>query len=202
MLTQNLPSYWESKYNKDEDGWDLGKSTPALQDFFKHELCPKEGRVLVPGAGRGYDAKAWAEKGHETLAVDFCPTAVDALENLSRTEDNLESLDHDIFELQPKEHGSFDVIYEYTCFSAIHPGRRDEYFEVWYRMLKDDGRIFAFFYPLCNDSTMQGPPHPTSEGELLARMDDIFEVEHKIKIENSAEGREGKEEIWVLKKVL
>jgi SAM-dependent methyltransferase len=202
MLTQNLPDFWENKYSNDEANWDLGKTTPALENFFNHELCPKEGRVLVLGAGRGYDAEAWALKGYETVAVDFCPTAVDALESLSRKHENLTAVDSDLFEIDPKKLGEFDIIYEYTCFSAIHPGRRDEYFEVWYKMLKDDGVVASLFFPISMDSPNQGPPHPTSEGELMARLDGIFDIENKITPEGSIAEREGLEQFWMLKKVL
>jgi methyl halide transferase len=203
MLTQNLSDFWEKLYSKQENTWDLGTVTPALLEYFKHSTCPKEGRVLVPGAGFGHDALAWAERGHETLAVDFCPTAVDALEMLSRKNKNLSIVDADLFELDPKDHGLFDIVYDYVTFASVHPGRRDEYFEVWTKMLKDDGLILFFLYPIDNHSNpMQGPPHCTSEGELLARMDGIFDVEQRIKPTNSVPQREGKEEIWLLRKAI
>jgi methyl halide transferase len=202
MLTQNLPDFWEKKYSNGDDGWDLGKPTPALESFFNTEFCPKEGKVLVLGAGRGFDALAWAQKGHSVVAVDFCPTAVDSLESLSRKYENMDSLDIDLFELDPKKHGQFDIIYEYTCFSAIHPGRRDEFFEVWYKMLKDEGLIISLFYPLSNENPNAGPPHPTSEGELMARLDGIFDISNRVKPENSIPDRVGKEEFWLLKKVI
>ncbi len=202
MLTQNLPDFWEKKYSNDEANWDLGQPTPALTHFFNHPACPTEGKVLVLGAGRGYDAEAWVNRGHEVVAVDFCPTAVDALESLSRKHSKLTAVDSDLFELDPKKLGQFDIIYEYTCFSAIHPGRRDEYFEVWYKMLKDDGVVVSLFFPISNDSPNQGPPHPTSEGELMARLDGIFEIENQVHPEESAAGREGLEQFWMLKKVL
>jgi SAM-dependent methyltransferase len=202
MLTQNLPEFWEERYTEGQDDWDLGTVTPSLLDFFNHPICPKSGRILVLGAGRGWDAEEWAKRGYEVVAVDFCPTAVDCLESLSRKYPNLTAVDKDLFELQPKAFGQFDVIYEYTCFSAIHPGRRDEYFEVWQRMLKDDGFVAAFFFPISNASTMQGPPHATSEGELMARLDGIFNIESQADISNSPAGREGLEKLWILRKEL
>lgn len=206
MLTQNLPDFWENLYSEGKDYWNLKGATPALKEFFKHKSCPAQGNVLVPGAGRGFDAEAWALRGHDVLAVDFCPTAVDALDSLSRKHKNLKALDLDLFELSPKDAKKggqqFDIIYEYCCFSAIHPGRRDECFEVWYKMLKDDGVVIAFFYPLMMGNTMQGPPHCTTEGELMARLGGIFDIAEKIKPNKSVDPRKGKEEIWLLKKCL
>jgi SAM-dependent methyltransferase len=206
MLTQNLPEFWESLYAEEKDYWNLKKVTPALEEFFKHPSCPAAGSVLVPGAGYGYDAEAWALRGHEVLAVDFSATAVDELDRLSRKHKNLKSLDLDLFELSPKNPKKggmqFDIIYDYCTFSAIHPGRRDECFEVWQKMLKDDGVVIAFFYPLMNGNTMQGPPHCTSEGELMARLGGIFDIAERIPVTGSIPSRQGKEAIWLLKKCL
>ena len=162
--------------------------------------------MLIPGAGFGYDAEAWALRGHEVLAVDFAPTAVDELDHLSRKHKNLRSLDLDLFTLSPKDAKrggqQFDIIYDYGAFSAIHPGRRDEFFEVCYKMMKDDGVFICLMYPLMNGKTMQGPPHCMSEGELMARLDGVFDIVERIKPTNSIPGREGKEEFWLMKKCL
>lgn len=206
MLTQNLPDFWDALYSEGKDYWNFKKATPALLKFFEHPSCPKTGSVLVPGAAFGYDAEQWAIKGHDVLAVDFSPTAADELDRLSRKYKNLKSLDLDFFDLSPKDSKKggqlFDIIYEYSTFSAIHPGRRDEYFEVWYKMLKDDGVIISLFYPLVEGNTFQGPPHSTTEGELMARLGGIFDVIEKIPAEDSLPNRSGKEEFWILKKII
>lgn len=73
---------------------------------------------------------------------------------------------------------------------------------MWQKMLKDDGVVIAFFYPLMNGNTMQGPPHCTSEGELMARLGSIFDVAERIEVNESVPSRKGKEAIWLLKKCL
>ncbi len=206
MLTQNLSEFWENLYSEKKDYWDLQGPTPALLEFFNHESVPKakEGSVLVVAAGRGHDAAAWASRGHDVVAVDYCPTAVDALDSLQRKHKTLKTIDLDLFELSPKDPKkcgqTFDIVYDYGCFTAIHPGRRDELIEVWHKMLKPDGVVIAFFYPLTNGNTMQGPPHCTTEGELMARLDGIFDVTERIIPKESVKGRAGKEQIWLLKK--
>jgi SAM-dependent methyltransferase len=207
LLTQNVPEFWERIYASGGDNWSLPGATPALLEFFEsplHSQYPPSGSVLVPGAGLGKDAIAWMERGYDVLAVDFCPTAVDALGTLAYKHPKIKSLGLDMFELSatdPKKGGhQFDIVYEYNTFSAVHPGRRDEYLEMCHRMLKDDGVFIAFFFPLTAGNTMQGPPHRISEVELMARLDGIFEVEAKFKPTKSVPRRAGKEEIWVLKK--
>ncbi len=200
MLTQNLAEYWEKLYKKKKDSWSLGHSTPAMLEFFDHPACPKSGRVLVPGAGMGYDAAEWARRGYETLAVDFAQTAFESLCKWSDELSKLSVLKLDLFDLSPKSTESFDIVYEYACFSSIHPGRRDEYFEIWHKMLKDDGLVIAIFYPLIEQTNLEGPPHPTSELELMARLDGVFEIVDQIVPTQTTEARQGQEQIWLLKK--
>ena len=200
MLTQNLPEYWENLYQTSKDAWELGKVSPILTEFFKHPSCPKKGRVLVPGAGRGFDAAAWAERGHDTVAVDFAQTAFDTLTSVASKHPKLSALKIDLFEMNPKSTEPFDIVWEYGCFSAIHPGRRDEYFEVWEKMLSPGGIVIAAFFPMIRGTSLGGPPHPTSEGELMARLDGVFDITERIVPKKSMPDRVGKEEIWLLKK--
>ncbi|MDR2579860.1 MAG: methyltransferase domain-containing protein [Fibromonadaceae bacterium] len=203
LLTPSLPQYWESLYR--EDAWNLGKATPALLEFFESPLCPKSGDVLVPAAGRGFDAEAWAKRGHNVLAVDFCPSAVDALEILSNKNDNLTVLNLDLFSLSSHDEKragkKFDIIYDHCAFNCVHLGRRDEYIEVWLRMLKDDGLIIGFFYPLCNKNS-ESLLNSVTESELVARFDGLIKIEEKIVPKKSVRERAGKEEIWLLRKIL
>jgi hypothetical protein len=207
-LTPNIPQYWENLYAKGKDDWSLGKAAPPLLDFFKSPLCPQIGDVLVPAAGRGFCADAWAKRGHKTVAVDFCPTAVDSLEMLAKNNSNLTALNLDIFLLSPRNEKrggkKFDIIYDYCCFNSIHPGRRDECVEMWQKMLKDDGLVVGFFGPL-SDNGKEGreslPPYSISISELEVRLSGMFNIEERIAPKNSVKKRIGKEEIWLLRKI-
>jgi SAM-dependent methyltransferase len=200
MITQNLPEYWEDLYREKKDEWSLDQVSPPLLDFLEHPSCPKEGRVLVPGAGKGYDAAEWARRGYDTLAVDFSQTAFESMSTLAEQNSKLSAVKLDLFDLTPKSTELFDIVYEYTCFCAVHPGRRDEYFEVWHKMLKPDGIVVACFFPIIEHTSLDGPPHPTSEGELMARLNGVFDVVEQIDVKNSIPERAGKEQIWILKK--
>jgi len=209
-LTPNIPQYWEMLYEQGKDNWDLGKATPALLDFFKHPQCPKDGDVLVPGAGRGWDAEAWAKRGHNVIAIDFCSYAFDTLEKLSDKMNNLTALNTDMFLLNPSEKKvsgkKFDIIYDYFSFNSIHPGRRDEYIEMLLRMIKDNGLVIGFFCPLNDERYGDNPPYSISREELEVRFNGMFNIENKIVPQNSATdsmgNRAGIEEIWLLRKII
>jgi cyclopropane fatty-acyl-phospholipid synthase-like methyltransferase len=209
-LTPNIPQYWEMLYEQGKDDWDLGKATPALLEFFEHPSCPRSGDVLVPGAGRGWDAEAWAKRGHNVIAIDFCSSAFDILEKLSDKINNLIALNTDMFLLNPsdkKVYGKkFDIIYDYCSFNSIHPGRRDEYIEMLFRMLKDDGLMIGFFFPLNDERYNETPPYSISRSELEVRLNGMFKIENKIvpkkSVKDKTVDRTGIEEIWLLRKII
>ena len=208
-LTPNVPQFWEKLYAEGKDIWTFGKAAPPLLDFFKSPLCPKSGDVLIPAAGKGFCAEAWAKRGYNTVAVDFCPTAVDYLELLTDKYDNLTVLNMDIFLLDPHDEKrcgrKFDIIYDYCGFNSIHPGRRDECVEMWHKMLKDDGLVIGFFGPL-SDKGGEGqeavPPYSISRSELEVRLEGSFDIKKKIIPKRGFKTRIGREEIWLLRKVL
>jgi len=206
-LTPNVPQYWEMLYEEGRDVWDLGEATPALLDFFKHPACPEAGSVLVPAAGKGWDAEAWAKRGHNVVAVDFCSSAFDSLEKLSESNSNLTALNTDMFLLNPRKTKQFDIIYDYFGFNSVHPGRRDECVEMWLRMLKDNGFLIGFFCPLGDEKYGEIPPYSISKEELEARFKGIFDIKERIVpeksiIDRAGTDRTGKEEIWLLRKIV
>ncbi len=200
MITQNLSIYWDRLYQKEHPEWILKEEHPNFQNLFEFkELFSKSGRVLVPGAGYGYDAVAWAKKDYNVLAVDFSQPAYSKLLEWVKDLPNLSAIKLDIFEINPQNTQPFDIIYESGCFSALHPGRRDEYFEIWEKMLKDDGVIIAHFNNLPH-ANMEGPPHSSTNTELSARLDGIFDVIKKILVKSPRQFFQGEQEIWFLKK--
>src|SRR6266478_2649711 len=67
------PEFWEKRFRESFTPWDAGRVPAALEQFLKTE--PRDQRVLIPGCGSGYEVRAFAEAGLETLAIDFAPAA-------------------------------------------------------------------------------------------------------------------------------
>src|SRR5262249_53693009 len=70
----------------------------------------------------------------------------------------------DIFTLASAYPGFFDGVWEYTCFCAIDPRRREEYVRVVHAILRPGGTLLACFFPL--RARPQGPPFPVSQTEI------------------------------------
>jgi SAM-dependent methyltransferase len=165
----NSPDKWDANYEQGTDGWDLGGPTPVFQGLLRSQrLVP--GRMIVLGAGRGYDAREFARHGFQVAAVDFSSRAVREMHRLASPDAPVEIMQHDIFTLPETLNHSFDYVLEYTCMCAIDPHRRAEYADVVRRLLKPDGMYVDLAFPL--DGRKGGPPFAVSAAEIL----DLFQA--------------------------
>lgn len=190
------PSGWEARYVKGDIPWDLGLAPPCLADLLAH-LGPSPLRVLVPGAGFGHDALAWARSGHNVTAIDIAPSAVAGIQ--ARALDaglRVEALALDLFDLPAAIQESFDVVWEQTCFCAIMPAQRATYVRAMADALRAEGIFYGLFW---NHGMAQGPPFSICEEDVRGAFEDEFQVERMTPVEHSA-GERQNEFLAVLRK--
>ena len=197
-LDVNLPDKWEADYRRKSDGWDLSGPTPAFKRLAaSRRLQP--GRMLVPGAGRGHDAREFARHGFQVTAVDFSPHAVSEMKRLADPQAPIEPLQHDLFTLPSDLNSTFDYVLEYTCFCAIDPKRRPEYADLVARLLKGGGTYIDLAFPL--DGRAGGPPFAVSETELFDLFSARgFELISREKPADSVSARRHAEELFIFRK--
>jgi len=153
-------------------------------------------RVAVPGAGRGHDARLLARRGYRVTAFDFAEAAVAEARRLAAAEAvELAVEPRDVFTLPHDHAGAFDGVWEYTCFCAIDPVRRDEYASVLHAILRPGGLLLACFFPL-RDGT-DGPPFPVSREEIERVLAGRFTVLEAGPPPRSVERRHGLE--WLVR---
>ncbi len=197
-LDVNSPDKWEADYQGRTDGWDLAGPTPALKRLADTgRFAP--GRMLVPCAGRGHDAREFARHGFDVTAVDFSPSAVREMKRLADPDAPIEPLQQDMFKLPRAMDGAFDYVLQYTCFCAIDPTRRGDYADVVSRVLKPGGVYIDLAFPL--DNRPGGPPFAVSEQEII----DLFktrgvELISREKPEDSISPRREAEALLVFRK--
>ncbi|MGB8648461.1 MAG: methyltransferase domain-containing protein [Anaerolineae bacterium] len=193
----NFPDKWEADYRRGTDGWDLRGPTRIFKRLAAGGLPP--GRMLVPGAGRGHDAREFARHGFQVTAVDFSPFVVREMHRLAAPDAPVEILEQDVFVLPPELDGAFDYVLDYTCFCAIDPRRRGEYADRVARWLKPGGVYLQLAFPLADHAG--GPPFAVSVSEIL----DLFGargftlVTREIPAE-SPPVRRGLEELFIFKR--
>lgn len=176
---------WEGRYLDGNTPWDLGAPPPVLRDVVAAE--PQGLRVMVPGAGRGYDAVCWAQAGHRVTMVDVAPSAIAAARALAdegRVE--IEILEADIFALPSAYEGSFDVVWEHTCLCALPPAQRDAYAALTAKWLVPSGRTIALLW---NHGMEGGPPYDVTPAIARAVFEPYFTIDSLEPLTESAPGR-------------
>jgi SAM-dependent methyltransferase len=197
-LDINTPDKWDANYRSHTDGWDLGGPTSVLRRLAESGLL-QPGKMLVPCAGRGHDAREFARHGFQVTAVDFAETAVSEMRRLAEEDAPVEIVQHDMFAMPQELDGTFDYVLEYTCFCAIDPRRRAEYADLVRRLLKPGGLFIDLAFPL--GQRPGGPPFAVSEAELLRLFQDRgFELQSREIPVDSDVRRRGAEELFILQK--
>jgi SAM-dependent methyltransferase len=190
-------AFWDGLYAAAQDGWELGRASPVLEDWLAAggKFEGARARVAVPGAGRGHDARLLARHGYRVTAFDFADSAVAEARRLAA----LDGVDvvveqRDVFALGLDYPGAFDGVWEYTCFCAIDPARRAEYVRALHAILRPGGLLLACFFPLRDGG--DGPPFPVSRDDIDRTLAGRFEVARAGPPARSADRRRGLE--WLV----
>lgn len=187
--------FWDPLFAAGAGGWELGRAAPPLQTWFL-EHSPKDMDALVPGCGRGHEARLLAALGARVTAIDLAPTAIAQAQARTGPELAIEFAVRDLFSYvgQPP---AFDLVVEHTCFCAIEPKRREDYVDAVADALRPGGRLVGLFYA---HGRPGGPPFTTDRDELARRFSRRFEVEELEVARGSVLVRHGQELLGVLRR--
>jgi len=192
--------FWDSLYAGGDDGWELGAPAPPLTAwldaggaFFARAAGPA--RLAVLGCGRGHDARLLAARGHRVWGFDFAAATIAEAARAAAAEGVEVTFERrDIFTLAGDYAGFFDGVWEYTCFCAIDPARRQEYARLVHAVLRPGGLLLACFYPVREGS--DGPPFPVSREAIEGVLADGFRLRSAARPSQSIERRRGLE--WLV----
>ena len=185
-------NYWEDRYKSNETGWDVGSITTPLKEYID-QIQDKNLKILIPGAGNGYEVDYLTEKGFTNVFVIDLAEA--PLQNIQDRNPNLPKenlIQNDFFELND----TFDLILEQTFFCALNPELRKQYVSKMHSLLKPGGKIFGllFDFPL----TEVGPPFGGSKEEYLNLFSNDFHIKTLEPAYNSIKPRAGKELFFIV----
>lgn len=159
---------WEARYQAGRTGWDRGETSPALLDWLEQGVLTPC-RILVPGAGRGFEVIALARAGFDVTAIDLAPTPVQILRD-ALTREGLDARVDQADLLKWRAPDTFDAVYDQTCLCALNPRHWKDYAERLHAWLVPGGRLFALFMQTHRDG---GPPFHCD----LDHMRSVFEAE-------------------------
>jgi SAM-dependent methyltransferase len=177
----SAPAFWQGLYQAGDDGWELGGPAPPLWAWleggggFPAAGPAGRARIAVPGCGRGHDTRLLARHGYRVWGFDFAPAALAEARRLAARDGIAVTLEQrDVFTLAGDYASFFDAVWEYTCFCAIDPARREEYVRLVHALLRPGGVLLACFYPLREGT--DGPPFPVSRAGIERALAPWFDI--------------------------
>lgn len=187
-------TYWDERYKESNTPWDIGYVSPPLHNYF-HSIQNKSLRILVPGAGRAYEAIYLHQQGFEQVWV--CDWAKSSFRHLQEQapdfpEDHL--LIGDFFDLDLE----VDLIVEQTFFCALPRNRRRDYVEKMAQLLSVNGKLMGLLFAA--EFPHAGPPFGGSESEYRDLLHSHFEIEQMNLAPDSIKPRLGRELFFIASK--
>jgi hypothetical protein len=191
MLT---PEYWQSRYETQDTGWDVGTITRPLQTYID-QLTDKSLKILIAGAGNAHEAEYLWKNGFRNVFI--ADIALAPLENFQQRCPDFpkEQLLHtDFFAIQQQ----FDRLIEQTFFCAINPELRAKYAQKSHELLVPNGKLVGLFFN--HDFGKPTPPFGGNPAEYEQYFNPYFDFLHWATCYNSIQPRKDREWFMVLQK--
>lgn len=189
--------YWENRYLKNDNPWNLKKITPPLESYI-NQLIDKKIKILIPGAGFGHEATYLHQKGFKNVyLLDFAKQPLDAFQLQNPDFPDNHIICNDFFKID----GQFDLILEQTFFCALDPNLIEAYVNKMFNLLSPAGKLVGvLFNDFYNNSQ---PPFGATKEEYLKYFSTLFNVKYFDICYNSVDSRLGREFFFILtKKIL
>ena len=181
--------YWNSLYDKDEIGWDIGFPSPAIKGYVD-QLTNKDNAILMPGCGNAYEAEYLLAQGFtDVTLIDIAPSLTAALDKKFRNEigNRIKIVTGDFFE----HTGMYNHILEQTFLSALDPSVRPIYVDKMHSLLKKDGHLTGVLFGKVFEE--DGPPYGGTLQEYKQMFSKKFRIKKLEPCYNSIERRKGAE---------
>lgn len=191
---------WDEKYQKGEAFWDKGAPAPAMRQYLARQTV--RGLTLVPGCGRGHEVALAVEYGLDATGLDIAPTGVaEARAKYPHLAERF--VIGNLFDPPKEMRGAFDVVLEHTCMSGLPPALRADYRRGIDLTLRPGGVLIGvwFINPALDPGEL-GPPFPFSVADLTALFAEGYEIVEDYVPDVAFPGREGRERVRVLRRVV
>jgi SAM-dependent methyltransferase len=191
---------WDEMYQKGEVFWDRGGSSPPMRQYLERHAV--RGRALVPGCGRGHEVALAVERGLDATGLDIAPTGVaEARAQYPQLAERF--VTGDFFDPPEEMRGAYDLVLEHTCMSALPRALRADYRRGVDLTLRRGGLVIGvWFIDPALDPGDEGPPYPLSVADLTALFAEGYEIVDDYVPDVAFDGREGRERVRVLRRVV
>ncbi len=195
ILMKGSKNYWDQRYLENRLGWDVGNISTPLKEYID-QLSNKDLKILVPGAGNGYEVGYLFEQGFKYVyAIDISEKPLQDFQEKHPEFPNSQLLVGDFFDLELSD---FDLILEQTFFCALLPKYREGYAQKMRQLLKEGGLLagLLFDFPL----TEQGPPFGGNLEMYSSLFSRYFHIRKLERAYNSIPPRQGTELFFIFEK--
>ena len=186
--------YWDKLYDSKQTGWDIGYVSTPLKEYFD-QLENKDIRVLVPGAGRAWEAEYLYKSGfRNTFVLDFSENAINEFRNRCPWFPVNQIIYQDFF----KHNNTYDLIVEQTFFSSLHPSLRQDFAKQLSALMNNGGKFMGLLFN--HKFNFNGPPFGGSQEEYEQLFEPYFDFEISETSNNSIKPRKDREIFILLRK--
>lgn len=181
--------FWDNRWLTQQLGWDIGEVSKPLKEYFD-TIEDKSIKILIPGAGNGYEAEYLYSQGFKNVSVaDISAHALQSFQERCPSFPSENMLNKDFFEIK----NEYDLIVEQTFFCALLPSRRNEYAKKMKELLGSKGKLVGVLFDRTFDA---GPPFGGNKKEYLEIFETYFENILMAPCQNSIKSRMGTE-LWI-----
>jgi thiopurine S-methyltransferase len=183
--------YWTKRYKEERTGWDIGAPSRPLKEYI-NQLKDKNIRILIPGAGNGYEAQYLWKNGFKNVYIlDISEIPLRAFRERNPAFAKANVLQENFFEHQ----GKYDLILEQTFFCSCVPTveNRTAYAKQMAQLLKPSGKLVGLWFNFPLTGNMEKRPFGGTQEEYVSYLSPYFKTKLFKRAYNSIAPRLGKE---------
>jgi len=186
--------YWNTLYTSQNTGWDIGYVSTPLKEYFD-QLKDKSIRILIPGAGRAWEAEYLYKLGFKnTFILDFSEEAILEFKNRCQWFPENQIIYEDFF----NHSDTYNLIVEQTFFSSFNPYKRQNIVSQYYNLLSNGGKVMGILFN--HEFDFDGPPFGGNPKIYKQLFGTYFNFEVFKTAYNSITPRKGREVFLLLRK--
>ena len=190
MRGKELEKYWTKRYAEERTGWNIGYPSTPIKTYID-QLANKTIKILIPGAGNGYEAEYLFNQEFTNVHVlDISKNPLQDLKHRVPTFPDAQLIQEDFF----THEGTYDLIIEQTFFCSFEPDptSRKAYAKKMSELVSPNGKLVGLWFKHPLDAKSKRPFGGTME-EYLSYLTPYFEVKVFEDCHNSIKPRMGKE---------
>jgi cyclopropane fatty-acyl-phospholipid synthase-like methyltransferase len=166
---------WEERYQSDDLPWDTGRPDAHLMRFVESYEVPA-GRALEVGCGTGSDAIWMQQRGHEVIALDISPTAVERAQAKAEAAGVACRFIHADFLEDEVPDGPYQLVFDRGVFHTFGEADERARFAARTAELLEAGGLWHSILGSTDGPPRESGPPRRSVADIAAAVEPHFEV--------------------------